>query len=100
MPSNVILLFNQSSRSRHPTIGSIGMTESEAREKYGDDKIKIYNTSVGRVRLNLVPTETPSAVQSVVIRHARRGAQATDFVQVDMRRAGGEGCWSACHRRG
>ncbi|WVQ75124.1 glutathione-disulfide reductase [Cryptococcus sp. DSM 104548] len=28
----------------HPTIGSVGLTEPEAREKYGDD-IKIYKTS-------------------------------------------------------
>jgi len=29
----------------HPTIGSVGMTEPEAREKFGDDNIKVYNTS-------------------------------------------------------
>ena len=34
----------------HPTIGSVGMTEAEAREKYGD-KVKIYSTGVG-VRLS------------------------------------------------
>lgn len=28
----------------HPEVGSIGMTEPEAREKYGD-KVKVYNTS-------------------------------------------------------
>lgn len=28
----------------HPEIGSIGLTEPEAREKYGDDMIKIYKT--------------------------------------------------------
>ncbi|EDU47006.1 glutathione reductase [Pyrenophora tritici-repentis Pt-1C-BFP] len=28
----------------HPEIGSIGLTEPEARKKYGDDKIKIYKT--------------------------------------------------------
>ncbi len=30
----------------HPTIGSIGLTEPEAEEKYGKDDIKIYKTSV------------------------------------------------------
>jgi glutathione reductase (NADPH) len=30
----------------HPTIGSVGMTEPEAREKFGDDKVKTYTTSV------------------------------------------------------
>ena len=28
----------------HPTIGTIGLTESQAREKYGDD-ITVYNSS-------------------------------------------------------
>ncbi|KAK1923696.1 hypothetical protein DB88DRAFT_439531 [Papiliotrema laurentii] len=29
----------------HPTIGAVGLTEPEAREKYGDNNIKIYSTS-------------------------------------------------------
>ncbi|KAI9797812.1 MAG: Glutathione reductase [Piccolia ochrophora] len=29
----------------HPTVGSIGLTEPAAREKYGDEKIKVYKTS-------------------------------------------------------
>jgi len=29
----------------HPTIGSVGMTEPEARKKHGDDNIKVYTTS-------------------------------------------------------
>lgn len=29
----------------HPTVGSIGMTEPQAREKFGDDKVKIYNSN-------------------------------------------------------
>ena len=29
----------------HPEVGSIGLTEPEAREKFGDDKVKVYNTS-------------------------------------------------------
>jgi hypothetical protein len=31
--------------TRHPTIGSVGLSEPEAREKYGD-KVKVYTTSV------------------------------------------------------
>ena len=30
---------------RHPTIGAVGLTEPEAREKYGD-AVKVYKTSV------------------------------------------------------
>lgn len=29
----------------HPEVGSIGLTEPEAREKYGDAQIKVYNSS-------------------------------------------------------
>ncbi|KAI5118422.1 hypothetical protein M0805_005506 [Coniferiporia weirii] len=29
----------------HPPIGTVGLTEPEAREKYGDDQIKIYKSS-------------------------------------------------------
>ena len=29
----------------HPTIGTIGLTEDEAREKYGDDQIKCYTST-------------------------------------------------------
>lgn len=29
----------------HPEIGAIGMTEPEAREKYGDDRVRVYSTS-------------------------------------------------------
>lgn len=28
----------------HPTIGSVGLSEPDARKKYGDDKIKVYTT--------------------------------------------------------
>ena len=29
----------------HPEVGSVGLSEPAAREKYGDDKIKVYKTS-------------------------------------------------------
>ena len=29
----------------HPTIGTIGLTEDEARKQYGDDKIKVYRSN-------------------------------------------------------
>lgn len=28
----------------HPTAGSVGLTESEAREKFGDDNVKVYTS--------------------------------------------------------
>ena len=33
------------SNRRHPTCGSVGLTELEAREKYGDKEIKIYKSN-------------------------------------------------------
>lgn len=32
----------------HPTIGSVGLAEADAKKKYGDDQIKCYTTSVSR----------------------------------------------------
>ena len=29
----------------HPVIGTIGLTEEEAKEQYGAEKLKIYNSS-------------------------------------------------------
>lgn len=37
--------------SSHPTIGSVGLSEADAKEKYGEDTIKIYTTSVSRTQL-------------------------------------------------
>lgn len=48
----------------HPTIGSVGLTEPEAREKYGD-KVKTYNTSVS-VRFS----KSDFSVQGHVVCHA------------------------------
>lgn len=31
----------------HPAIGTIGLTEPEAKEKFGDDNIKVYNSTFG-----------------------------------------------------
>ena len=28
----------------HPTIGTVGLTEEQAREEYGDDNVKVYRS--------------------------------------------------------
>ncbi|KAF5379933.1 hypothetical protein D9757_007178 [Collybiopsis confluens] len=38
----------------HPTIGTVGLTEPEARKKYGDDQIKIYKSSFRSLYFSMV----------------------------------------------
>jgi glutathione reductase (NADPH) len=41
----------------HPEVGSIGLTEPEARKQYGDDKIKIYHTKFTAMFYDVMPPE-------------------------------------------
>jgi glutathione reductase (NADPH) len=41
----------------HPEVGTIGLTEPEAREKYGDDKIKVYATRFTAMYYDPLPPE-------------------------------------------
>ena len=41
----------------HPEVGSIGMTEPEAREKFGDENIKVYNTSFTAMYYSMMEAE-------------------------------------------
>ncbi|TFK34837.1 glutathione reductase [Crucibulum laeve] len=41
----------------HPTIGTVGLTEPEARKKYGDDAIKIYKSSFRALYFSMVDEE-------------------------------------------
>ncbi|KAI7518025.1 Glutathione, partial [Hortaea werneckii] len=41
----------------HPVVGSIGLTEPEARQKYGDDQIKIYNSSFTAMYYSMMEPE-------------------------------------------
>ncbi|KAJ5578517.1 Glutathione reductase [Penicillium hispanicum] len=41
----------------HPEVGSIGLTEPEARQRYGDDKIKVYHTKFTDMFHSLMPPE-------------------------------------------
>ncbi|KAJ5919475.1 Glutathione reductase [Penicillium verhagenii] len=41
----------------HPEVGSIGLTEPEARQQYGDDKIKTYTTHFTNMYYSLMPKE-------------------------------------------
>lgn len=52
----------------HPTIGSVGLTEPEAREKYGD-KVKIYNTSFKAMSFAMLDEEhkQPTAYKLITV---------------------------------
>ncbi|KAG5640473.1 hypothetical protein DXG03_008542 [Asterophora parasitica] len=41
----------------HPTIGTVGLTEPEAREKYGDDAVKIYKSSFRALYFAMIAEE-------------------------------------------
>ncbi|KAI3281363.1 hypothetical protein DTO002I6_9862 [Penicillium roqueforti] len=41
----------------HPEVGCIGLTEPEARQHYGDDKIKIYHTKFTAMFFDVMPAE-------------------------------------------
>ncbi|OBZ75334.1 Glutathione reductase [Grifola frondosa] len=41
----------------HPTIGTVGLTEPEARKKYGDDAVKIYKSSFRALYFSMIPEE-------------------------------------------
>lgn len=41
----------------HPEIGTVGLTEPQARERYGDDKIKVYHTRFTAMFYDVLPAE-------------------------------------------
>ncbi|KAJ8495574.1 hypothetical protein ONZ45_g12803 [Pleurotus djamor] len=41
----------------HPTIGTVGLTEAEAVEKYGKDQVKIYKSNFRALYFSMVPEE-------------------------------------------
>lgn len=51
----------------HPEAGSIGLTEAAAREKFGDDKIKVYKSSFTSLYYSMMPQEekAPAAYKLV-----------------------------------
>lgn len=52
----------------HPEVGSIGLTEPQAREKFGDENVKIYKTAFVGMYYALMPPEEkkPSAYKLIV----------------------------------
>ncbi|GAA5802352.1 hypothetical protein HPULCUR_007816 [Helicostylum pulchrum] len=50
----------------HPTIGTIGYTEPEAREKFGDENIKTYVTRFGNMYFSVLDEKEPTAYKLIV----------------------------------
>ncbi|KAI9511345.1 glutathione-disulfide reductase [Russula earlei] len=53
----------------HPPIGTVGLTEPQAREKYGSDAVKIYQSSFRALYFSMIPVEhkEPSLFKLVVV---------------------------------
>ncbi|KAI9253483.1 glutathione-disulfide reductase [Phascolomyces articulosus] len=49
----------------HPTAGAIGLTEEQAREKYGD-RVKVYNTKFTNLYYALLDRKQPNAFKLIV----------------------------------
>ncbi|KAA8903155.1 hypothetical protein FN846DRAFT_65931 [Sphaerosporella brunnea] len=49
----------------HPEVGTIGMTEPEAREKFGDENIKIYKTSFVAMYYAMLEHKAPTSYKIV-----------------------------------
>jgi glutathione reductase (NADPH) len=95
----------------HPTAGSVGLTEAEAKKEHGEDKIKVYQTKfTGMVRRPLhLPsvsggsrmTDRVRVPHSAVQRDARQpGAQVADGLQARHAPANREGARRPHCRRG
>lgn len=41
----------------HPEVGTTGLTEPQARERYGDDNIKVYQTKFTAMFYDVIPAE-------------------------------------------
>ncbi|KAI7872790.1 hypothetical protein BDF14DRAFT_1748709 [Spinellus fusiger] len=50
----------------HPTAGTLGLTEVEARKKYGDDQIKIYQSKFTNMYFSMLDHKEPTAYKLVV----------------------------------
>lgn len=51
----------------HPTIGTVGLTEKEAREKYTDEKIKIYTSSFTPMQYAITETKEKCHMKLVCV---------------------------------
>ncbi|CAD6984963.1 unnamed protein product, partial [Tilletia controversa] len=51
----------------HPTAGTVGLTEAEAREQHGDDQVKIYRTRFTSMYFGMLEHKQPTAYKLVCV---------------------------------
>lgn len=51
----------------HPTSGTVGLTEPEAKEKYGEDQVKIYKSKFTSMYFGMTEHKQPSAFKLVCV---------------------------------
>lgn len=51
----------------HPTIGTVGLTEPQAREEYGDDQVKVYQSSFTAMYTGVTCHRQPSRMKLVCV---------------------------------
>lgn len=51
----------------HPTIGTVGLTEAQAREKYGDENIKIYRSRFGNMYFSMTERKQRTGMKLVCL---------------------------------
>ncbi|KAI9318564.1 hypothetical protein BX666DRAFT_1929354 [Dichotomocladium elegans] len=50
----------------HPTAGTVGLTEEQAREKYGDQNVKVYTSKFVNMYFSMLDHKEPTAYKLVV----------------------------------
>ncbi|KAI9303939.1 hypothetical protein BJ944DRAFT_203576 [Cunninghamella echinulata] len=50
----------------HPTAGTIGLTEQQARDKYGDDNVKVYTSRFTNMYFAMLEHKEPTAYKLIV----------------------------------
>lgn len=51
----------------HPTSGTVGLTESEAKEKFGEGEVKVYKTKFTSLYFGMLEHKQPSAMKLVCV---------------------------------
>jgi len=72
----------------HPPIGTVGMSEDEAREQYGDDNVKVYQSRFTNMYYAITEHKAPTVVKLVTVGARRKivgchiiGLQADEIIQ-------------------
>nr|VXZ91145.1 Glutathione reductase [Klebsiella pneumoniae] len=61
----------------HPPIGTVGLTEPQAREQYGDDAVKVYKSSFTAMYTAVTSHRQPCRMKLVCVGPKRRLSAST-----------------------